>query len=243
MEASERKENRSPANRRRGTRQLLRRESRYLQKCNQKVDAATSEEEKDKCKDRAEQCRDRRAAMYSTQSGSRPAPPKPMKLQYQCIDQQKPSATAENAVPMLIDNGLCNEDIIEVLENAEDEDDDVTVDGPSSQLEVQEEEREVSARRIRVLKRTAKTHIINGTELNKLKTSIKESYKGSDASSKREVDTVNKLCSVLRPYIRPEDVQPSTIAHLPLVLISNIVQQVAVGLRMGRAGTSWAGPR
>ncbi|KAG0186981.1 hypothetical protein DFQ28_007054, partial [Apophysomyces sp. BC1034] len=220
-EAKERKV--STTKKRSATRELLRHETRYMNKCLSKAaEAVTPQGRRREWKRRAELSSQRWAAMYQIHRESQTPRPSAGTRQAGAEDVHKSETheSQEDVADRLLEAGMDEECVVEAL---------VQIDMQQEEYEQKEApECETSSRTIAALKSLTKKLLLSNTKIDgALEEKIHSAWKGSEELTAEEIDAVTNICKVLQPFIPDKNAPRCIMLHMPLVMISNAVQCVA----------------
>lgn len=198
--------------------QRRRKEKRHMEKCLSRMKSAVTPVDKAKWEERWRLSNERLAEMDKTTNDT---------VMVEAVnDEALVEADSEEIDPTLmkfLDLGL-SEDAIQ----------DLAADG---QLEDEEEEKEEeeeeaaevdsSAAMIRQLVAFTKAQLYDSAQVEDLSQKIATKWKGRKTPTEREINAIQHIYLVLKPYMPPKDIKPCIALRLPIVVISNIVQRVA----------------
>jgi hypothetical protein len=228
-EKKQEKEQKAETVDRAATRQILRRESKYSKTCADK----TKETGESKWIQRETLCNERRAAMYEKHRLTRGDSPLKSTINLHsdtASEQQLTSGTdeEEDLVDVLVGAGHEEEAIAELLQDLQGQDNDDEAQAQAHEPVAKTDDQDVSSKRITSLKVIAKKLILTNTATDDtFLQKLVNIWHGQTPLEEREISTVKALCKLLQPFVPKEDMPSSVLFKLPIVLISNTVQQVA----------------
>lgn len=214
--------NAEPVHKRSGTCQLLRRETRYMKKCNTNVNNAKITFRKERRVEKTSAAkRATRDTLYQEHLNS--------KVQQSATNEEQVLEAGEvhlgthnpSVVDQLIDNAEDHREVISLL--AEDQE----------RLEHKEEvpkteESDTTGNRIMAFTLLTKRLLLSDISVDRdIGHTILSAWKGNKKPTARELEVISTCIKLLKPYVPDENAPRCVMLHLPLILLSNIVQRVA----------------
>jgi hypothetical protein len=225
-----------------GTRQILRRETRYLTKClKRESQDQISDSDRENWQRRAQSCHRRRATLYAEHQRRKNllttsnVPPVDETQDGEADIDQTAISNAEHALEMGEEEGY----VTEILEEATESDDETEPEDEAEPMDdaepkdttvskAKKDKKEISSKRIFALKTLAKKMLLSDdTVEDNIQQQIRSAWKQKTELSEKEMNIVEQCIKLLKPYMPSQKAPRCIMLHLPLVMLSNTIQRVA----------------
>lgn len=186
--------------------QRIRSEKKNVDKCRDRIQHADSIESQMKWEERLEKSVKRLEGLIPSKAEKADNPTDMTGIEYENYDE------AETVITSYLEKGLSEEVVADLILDGQEEED---------------SQKECSAKKIKQLVAFSKAQLWNTRSFEDLQQNINDNWTGEDQLSAEEEDSIINIWSLLGPFMPTKEGMDAIALQLPIVIISNIVQQVA----------------